>query len=170
MKIKRKQRPGSKLDIQLLRCTLSPDCAPTHLGSTHNPLTSHLLLLHQLNISSTDCTGTETKESDGHLKKTKKPAAVKQKAMPTQIHDLLLIGIDVEADFVASVQVDVPLHVVRGVGKVEHFLWKVTATSDFCPQDPELSRVTDRSYSSENANKREARAIRCPVYTVTWLV
>lgn len=87
--------------------------------------------------------------------------------MPTQIHDLLLIGIDVEADFVASVQVDVPLHVVRGVGKVEHFLWKVTATSDFCPQDPELS---DRSYSSENANKRGARAIRCPVDTVTWLV
>lgn len=87
--------------------------------------------------------------------------------MPTQIHDLLLIGIDVEADFVASVQVDVPLHVVRGVGKVEHFLWKVTATSDFCPQDPELS---DRSCSSENANKREARAIRCPVDTVTWLV
>lgn len=59
--------------------------------------------------------------------------------MPTQIPDLLLIGIDVEAHFVASVQVDVPLHVVRGVGKVEHFLWKVTATSDFCPQNPELS-------------------------------
>lgn len=56
--------------------------------------------------------------------------------MPTQIRHLLLIGINVEADFVASVQVNVPLHIVRGVGQVEHFLWKVTATSD-----PELSEL-----------------------------
>lgn len=44
--------------------------------------------------------------------------------MPIQIHYLLLIGINVKADFVTSVQVDVSLHIVRGIGKVEHLLWR----------------------------------------------
>lgn len=58
--------------------------ASTYLGGTHNSLTSHLLLLHQLNISSTDCTSTGTKESDVLQKKRKKTKTkhqqVKQKS------------------------------------------------------------------------------------------
>lgn len=64
--------------------------------------------------------------------------------MPTQIRNLLLIGINVEADFVASVQVDVPLHIVWGVGQVENFLWKVTVTSD-----PELSQLQSSKRQSK---------------------
>jgi len=39
-----------------------------------------------------------------------------------QREDLLLVGFHVKADFVACVQVDISLHVIRGVSKVEHLL------------------------------------------------
>lgn len=45
--------------------------------------------------------------------------------------DLLLVGLHVKADFVACVEVDVTLYIIRSVGKVEHFLWKVTPVSNF---------------------------------------
>lgn len=45
--------------------------------------------------------------------------------MLTSRKDLLLIGLHVKADFVSSVQVDITFYIIRGIGKVEHFLWKV---------------------------------------------
>lgn len=48
-----------------------------------------------------------------------------------QCIDLLLVGLHVKADFVACVQVDIALHVIRSVGKVEHLLWEVTPMSNF---------------------------------------
>lgn len=51
--------------------------------------------------------------------------------MLTWCKDLLLVGFHIKADFVTSVQVDISLHIIRGVGKVEHFLWKVKTVANF---------------------------------------
>lgn len=45
---------------------------------------------------------------------------------PARREHLQLVGLHVEADFVTSVQMDIPLHIIRGVGEVEHLLWTVT--------------------------------------------
>lgn len=38
------------------------------------------------------------------------------------VWDLLLVGLHVKANFVTCVQVHITLHIIRSIGKVEHFL------------------------------------------------
>lgn len=45
------------------------------------------------------------------------------------LKDSLLVGLHVKADFVPRVQMDVALHIIRGVGQVEHFLRTVRRES-----------------------------------------
>lgn len=54
------------------------------------------------------------------------------KTMLTLCKNLLFIGLHVKANFVTSVQVHVTFYIFKGVGKVEHFLWKSQTTIKHC--------------------------------------
>lgn len=70
------------------------------------------------------------------LKQEKKILKIKCKLAIIEIiltlgKHLLLVGIHVKTDFVACVKMDVTLHIIRSVGKVEHFLWKARPLSKY---------------------------------------
>lgn len=100
----------------------------SHLCSTHHTLAPCLLLLHKLDIASTDGPSTEIQQqrANGQLRAGNHHVDAK-----LCFEDLLLVGLHVKADFVTCVQVDIALNIINGVGKIEHFLWTVTPAPDF---------------------------------------